>query len=116
MRLDEFKKGFIEFPAGRFKNPHGDFNPLVFQGFDSPACHNGIGVRRADDDSFRSGGDEAFHAGRRFSVMTAGFEGNIDGGAFRRFRCAVQGIDFRMSLSEFLMIALPDDAIVFYDD
>jgi hypothetical protein len=115
-RPHESKEPFIELIAQFFQNAHRCLYAVTFEGFDAFTCDYGIGIRGPDDDSCRSGGSNPFYAGRSFPVMGAGFKINIDGRALDWLGGMIDGIDFGVTASEFLMIPFSDDAALLHND
>ena len=76
----------------------------------------GIGIFERGDDARNSGGDDGIGAGRRFAVMRAGLERDVERRAARRGAGAAQRLDLGMRPAAGLSPAAADDDAVLDDD
>ena len=68
------------------------------------------------DDARDAGGDQGVHARRRFSVMGAGFERDVGGGAAGGVTRVAQGFGFGVRAAALLGPAAADDGSLIDDD
>ena len=83
---------------------------------DALACHQGVGIGGAHHHSADACLDEGFGAGGILSVVTAGLQGDVDGGSLGSGGAAGQGVALRMESAVLLVVALADDGTVLHDD
>lgn len=94
----------------------GDGDAFFSEEAVGPAGVGGVGVGGADDDAGDAGREDGVGAGRGAAVCAAGFEGDVEGGAFRGMSVAggvAEGGDFGVGSPGASVPALADDFSAF---
>jgi len=91
----------------------GDVEAVLLEVGDAFSVDDGVGVGRGDDDAAQAPADQVGGAGGRFSVVVAGFEGDVEGGAFDGFVGeGIQGHPLGVGLACAMVPSFADDAAV----
>ena len=102
--------------AAFFEEADVDLEAAATEEANAFAVDCGEGVDHGDDDAFDSGGEDGVGAGRGFSPVAAGFEGDVEGGAAGFGPGVLEGVDFGVRAAEVTVVPFADDFAVADDE
>ena len=112
---EAFEVRGVEAARVGFEEAAFDGDSRVGELSEASAVNLGEGIAHGGDDAFDSGLNDGLDAGRGFSLVAAGFEGDVEGCSPGGFACEIEGVDLGVGRAEASVIAGADEVVTARD-